>query len=96
MDTYATLGQARNMDITVVQQPSYIQFKNNPLSNQSIIASNVAGITNNPQPSIDAVKPRYPDTDDLKPYEYSYQSCCSIILPRSPEFVKTREIITQP
>jgi hypothetical protein len=92
---YATLKENRNMNITVVQQPSYIQFKDNPLSNDSIIASNVAGITYpNPQPSIDKRKDTY--SGDLKPYEYSYQTCCSIITPKSPEYVKTREIIMAP
>lgn len=94
--SYATLRENRNMNIAVNQEPSFYQFKNQPLSNENIIASNVAGITKNPQPSIDKRKEEYPNTDELKPYEYSYQSCCSIITPKSPEYVKTREIITQP
>jgi hypothetical protein len=92
---YATLKENRNMNIAVNQTPSYIQFKDNPLSNDSIIASNVAGITYNPQPSIDKISEKFPE-GDLKPYEYVYQSCCSLTLPKSPEYVKTREIIMAP
>lgn len=95
--SYATLRENRNMNIAVKQEPSYYQFKNNPLSNENIIASNVAGITYpNPQPSIDKRKEMYPKSDDLKPYEYSYQTSCSICTPKSPEYIKTREIIMAP
>lgn len=95
MDSYATLKQSRDMDITLLQKPSYFQFKNNPLSSDSIIASGVAGITKpNPQPSIDKVKEVYPKGES--PYEYMYQSSCCITLPKSPEYQATRQIIFAP
>lgn len=95
MDSYATLKQSRNMDIAYPQQPSYIQWKNQPLSKESAIASNIAGITRpNPQPSIDRIKERMPVGEN--PYEYIYQSCCGIIVPKSKEYQATKEIIMAP
>jgi hypothetical protein len=87
--SYATLKDNFTMNIQVVQPPSIYVYKNNPLTSTNIIASNVAGIDK-------TVAPKVKNDIYDKPYEYVYQSCCSIITPSSSEYKQTREVIFSP
>ena len=62
-------------------------WRNNPLSNQSIIKPNVAGYY--PYPTIINTT-----TPSLQPeFEYKWQPVCSTIFPVNPQYVKNPEPI---
>ncbi len=67
--------------------PFAAYWRNNPLSDKSIIRPNVAGYY--PQPSYKSVKTIKHDED----WEFSYYTVCSSIVPDSPHYQKTKEII---
>jgi hypothetical protein len=71
------------------QFPRHDQWRQNPFSDVPIIRANVAGYY--PYQS-EVVTTKQPE----KPYEYSYYYPCSTIFPKSPELVKSKDIIHQP
>lgn len=89
--SYTTLRDNLLMDPSVSQIPSPYFWKDNPLSNNPLITSNLAGI----QRPISVYKSQTQILPD-KPYEYAYQTCCNLNLPKSPEYTKLREVIFAP
>jgi hypothetical protein len=90
MSNYLQLRDDMTLGIKVSQPPSQYIWKNNPLSSSSIIADNQAGYT----------KPDVPNQHQPigadKPYEYSYQGCCSVNLPKSEEYKNLKQVIFSP
>jgi hypothetical protein len=68
----------------------YNWWRENPLSDNTLIRNNVAG--SYPQ----VIVKRDINVTPEVPYEHTYQFVCSTIFPKSPEFVKTNQIIPQP
>lgn len=89
MSNYLNLRDDMTLGIKISQTPSQYVWKNNPLSESSIIASNEAGykteVNNENKKKIEE-----------KPYEYSYQGCCNITLPVSEQYKNLKEVIFSP
>lgn len=92
MSFYHTLYETNNVDSLIVTEPSSFIFKDNPFVNYPIIDSNIAGVN---KKNI-MTEYRKQEKPVEKPYEFVYQSCCSLNVPASPEYKNLREVITPP
>ena len=94
MSHYATLKENFSLNIAVPQRPTVFTYKDNPLSVEAIIDSNVAGIDKSTPNTIKSDK--YTNPSQNEAYKYVYQSCCGIITPKSPEYIETKQVIFSP
>lgn len=69
--------------------PPHNWWRQDPFSDKTIIRANVAGYYPYPKEIVTQKKPE-------AQYEYAYYYPCSTIFPKSPELVKTKDIIHQP
>jgi hypothetical protein len=90
MSNYLKLRDDMTLGIKVSQPPSQYVWKNNPLSSASIIADNQAGFKSLPIPN------QYQPVGSDKPYAFSYQGCCDVILPKSEEYKNLKQVIFSP
>ena len=89
MSNYLNLRDDMTLGIKVMQKPSQYVWKNNPLSESSVIASNESGYITEDNKPLHQIKKE-------KPYEYSYQGCCNVTLPVSEQYKSLKEVIFSP
>jgi hypothetical protein len=92
MSLYHTFTEANNQKFTLLTKPDAFIYKENPFKNTPYIDSNIAGLRKKNIMMMPKPEPKVAE----KPYPYSYQSCCSINVPVSPEYLQLREVIFSP
>ncbi len=92
MSFYNTLYEANNVNFTLITNPSDYRWKENPFVSYPIIDSNIAGVNRKDIMQV----PRESTKTQDKPYEFVYQSCCSINVPSSEEYKNLRQVILPP